>query len=154
MTDRATSQSDNIMPPRLFRAASGSPTAANPSGVWVQSVDGTARPYNIALLPFGGKAAPAPNQADHIYLTLLAETADVFFYFSNATSSVLDDTVTNAAGAALTATTMANTMCARCPFGVPINVRIERNIDSWIVLKCAGSGTATLRVWASSQAEV
>ncbi len=84
-----------------------------------------------------------------------AQTADVFFYFSNATSSVLDDTAVNAVGVALaTATAMINTMPFRLMAGTSMDFRIERTVDTWIILKCAGAGTATLRVYASSQAEV
>lgn len=154
MTDRATAQADNLVPPRLFRAAAGSPLVGSPTGVWVQAVDGTARPYNIALLPLGGRAATNPNQRDHIYVTMQAQTADIFFYFSNATSSVLDDTAINAVGVALTGSTMANTMPYRLIAGSSIDLRIERSLDTWIILKCAGASTATLRLYASSQGEV
>ncbi len=142
MTDRATSQSDNIVPPRM-------------GSVWVQTVDATARPYNIELLPFGGKAITTPNQSDHIYLTMLAETNDVFYFFDSATGSSLSDTATNAAGTPLTATTMSGSaaMCSRLPVGVPVAVRIDRRTDKWIQLKTASTG-GVVRIWASSQPEV
>ncbi len=123
--------------------------------VWVQTVDATARPYNIALLPFGGKAITSPNQSDHIYLTMLAETNDVFYFFDTVTGSALSDTAANAAGVALTATTMSasTAMCARLVAGVPVPVRIDRRTDKWIQLKTASTG-GTVRIWASSQPEV
>ena len=154
MATRATYQADSIFPPRKFRAASGTPLVGTQTGVWVQAVDGTARPYNIALLPLGGRAATNPGQCDHIYISLQAQTNDIFFYFDNVSSSVLDDTAINAVGVALTGTTMAATMPYRLMAGTSIDLRIERSQDSWIVLKCAGAGTATLRLYASSQSEV
>lgn len=142
MVDRSTAQSDNILPPRR-------------GAIWVQTVDATARPYQISLMPFGGKAITSPNQSDHIYLTLLCETSDVYYFFDSATGSALLDTTANAAAAAVSATTMSasTAMCARLVAGVPTNVRIERCLDQWLQIKTA-SGAATLRVWASSQPEV
>ena len=151
MAFRITAQADNIMPPRLFRAADGSPTAPHPSGVLVQAVDGTSRAYNIALLPLGGKAVL--GGVDHVYLTLQAQTADIFFAFSNATGTI-DDTGVNTAGTALSATTMTTTMPFRLIAGSEKDICIERNTDTWLILKCAGAATATLRMYASSQAEV
>ncbi len=140
MSSRATYQADNVVAPRL-------------GAVLAQAVDATARPYNIGILPLGGKARTITNQIDHIYLTLHADGGDVHYYFNSATSAVLDNTVTNAAGAALTATSMASTMSARIPSGAYVEVRIERSVDTWLIVKTV-TGTATLRMWASSQAEV
>lgn len=123
--------------------------------IWVQTVDSTARPYQIALMPFGGKAIVNAAQADHIYLTMLAETNDVFYYFDSATGSSLSDTAANTAGVAVSATTMSAvaTYCAKLPAGIPVNVRIERSVDKWLQLKTASAG-ATVRIWASSGPEV
>lgn len=142
MVDRATQQSDGIEPPRRGK-------------IWVQTIDATARPYQISLMPFGGKAIVNAAQVDHIYLTLLAETNDVFYFFDSATGSSLSDTATNNAGTAVSATTMSASaaMACRLVAGVPVNVRIERSLDQWIQLKTA-SGAATVRIWASSQPEV
>ncbi len=140
MTDRAQTQAANVVPPRRGL-------------VWAQAVDVTARPYNIALLPFGGKAICNANQVDHIYLTLQADGGDVYYYFDSATGSALLDTTTNAAGTPLTATTMSAAMAAKVPSGSSVDVRIERNLDSWICVKTSAS-TATLRVYASSGPEV
>lgn len=135
----ATYQFDDIVPPRLGK-------------IWAQAVDGTARPYNIALLPLGGKALQGAT--DHVIVTMSAEGGDIFCQFNTATSSVLDDTIVNAAGTPLTATTMASTMAWKIPNGTSMDVRMDRFRDTWIVLKCSGVNTATLRLYASSRPEV
>lgn len=142
MVDRATSQSDNISPPRR-------------GAYLVQAVDTTARPYQLALLPLGGKPITNANQADHVYLTLGADGGDVYLYFSSVTASDLDDTAANAAGTPWTATTMSGntTYCEKIASGTVRDFRIERSVDRWIVLKTS-TGTANLRFYASSQPEV
>lgn len=142
MTDRATSQSDNWVPARRGE-------------IWSQAVDTTARAYQISLMPFGGKPITNTKQVDHIYLDLHADGGDVYYYFDSASSTALDDTASNAVGVAVTATTMSGSAAfgARIPSGGTISVRIERSLDHWLTIKTA-SGTATLRVNASSQAEV
>ncbi len=121
----------------------------------MQAVDVTARPYNIGLMPFGGRPRTNAAQTDHIYLTMLADGGDVYFAFGSATNSTLDNTANNAVGVAVTATTMSGvaTWAQKIPSGQSMQVRIERSTDTWIVLKTS-AGTSTLRVHASSQPEV
>ncbi len=140
MTARCTMQADNIVPARL-------------GSIWVQTVDNTARPYNIGILPFGGKAIVNTNQPDHVYLSMYADGGDVYYQFTNATSATLDPAATNAAGVALTATTMSasGAMCGIIPNGSTLDVRIERSKDTWLVLYSTTG--PLLRVFASSQAE-
>lgn len=143
MGDRATSQSDNIVPPRRGE-------------ILAQAVDSTARAYNLALLPIGGKAIVNSKQTDHIYVTIEADGADIYFQFaSSSTPANLDNTASNAAGTAWTATTMsANTSyAAKIASGTIRDFRIERSKDQWLIVKTA-SGTGTLRLYASSQPEV
>ncbi len=147
MSFKATAQSDDIVPPRRY-------VASTISGVWVQAVDSTARSYAISALPLGGKPIVNTGQIDHVYVTLLCETADVYFAFGAATAATLDDTAVNAAGVALLASTaMLPTMPFRLVRDIPMSFRIQRSVDSFLQLKCASGSTATLRVYASSQAE-
>ncbi len=141
MSFKATAQSDNVVPGRI-------------GSIWPQAVDATSRPYNISLLPFGGKALVNSNEIDHIYLTMTADGGDVYFAFGSVTGTV-DDTAGNAAGVALTATTMSvgTTFAQKIPNGTTVSLRIERRLDKWLMLKTS-AGTATLRVNASSQGEI
>ncbi len=141
MTSRAEQQAANVLGPRL-------------GAIWCQTVDVTARPYQIGLLTLGSPpVANCPNRPDHVFLTLHADGGDIYFQFNSATSSTLLYTGVNAVGVALTpATAMANTMAMRIPSGAFMSVRIERSVDTWIILQTAAS-TATLRMYASSAAE-
>ncbi len=145
MSFKATAQADSIFPPRRW-------VTATASGVLALAVDGTARSYAISLLPLDGKAITSPG-SDHIYVTLLCETADVYFAFGAATAATLDDTAVVAAAAALSATSMLATMPWRLVKDQPQSFRIDRALDTFLQVKCAGSGTATLRMYASSQSE-
>ncbi len=145
MSYKASGQADNIVAPRRFVANTN-------SGVWVQAVDQTARVYIVSTLPLGGKQLISGG-ADHVYVTLLCETADVYFAFGAATAATIDDTAVIAAGTAVTATCMLATMPFRLVKDVPQCFRIDRNADKFLQLKCASGLTATLRMYASSQAE-
>ncbi len=145
MSFKATAQSDNILPPRRW-------VLNTASGVWAQAVDSTARSYAISLLPFDGKPI-VPGAINHVYVTMLCETADVYFAFGAATAATLDDTAVVSAGGTLSATSMPATMPFRLVKDVPMSFRIDRGIDTFLQLKCASGSTATLRVYASSQAE-
>ncbi len=111
-------------------------------------VDATARAYDMNALALGGFT---PNDANSIqsfvYLTLQADGGDVFFYFTDATHADLDDGAQITAGTALS---FANTHCAKIKADALHEVRINRHVDRWLVVKCS-SGTATLRFWPSSE---
>ncbi len=142
MSYKASGQADDVMPPRL-------------SAVWCQTVDVTARPYQIALLQLGSPPTANVGSArpDHVYLTLHADGGDIYYQFASATSSALVYSAVNAVGVALTpATAMTSAMGMRIPSGAFVPVRINRAVDKWIILQTA-AGTATLRLYASSQAE-
>jgi len=135
MTDQATSQSDNIVPPRL-------------SKVCAITVDGTSRAYDLRLLALGVAFRTAADN-DYIYVDMVNDGAVTIYYaFSNATGTV-DDTVVNAAAAA--PLVFGATMAQSIPAGGFRSERVQRNVDQWLMLKCAGAGTSTLRMNASSQ---
>ena len=131
----ATEQASNIAPPRR-------------GAVIALGVDATARPYDLNELAFGGFTPKgANNQQSFVYLTLEADGGDVFYYFTDATHSDLDDGAEITAGSTMA---FANTYCAKIKEDSLHEVRINRGVDRWLVVKCS-SGTATLRFWASSE---
>lgn len=133
--NEAGRQADNIRPPRK-------------SHIIALAVDATARAYDLSSLEMGGKNFNAgASLRDAIYLTLEAETADIYYYFDTATSSTLDDTAKVSAGGSLA---YATTYAMRIPQNDTRDVRIERSTDKFLVVKTA-TGTATLRFYASSQ---
>lgn len=113
------------------------------------TVDSTARSYDITALPLAGvtpdNAATARNE---VWLTLQAETADVFFSLSSASYTSLDDTAAAAAdGAAMSGYT--DTHAARLVADDTISFRIDRSRDKFLNVKAA-STSGILRFWASS----
>jgi hypothetical protein len=133
MTDRATSQADNIVPPRK-------------GATWAVDVDSTARRYLLTALTLGRKYEP--GRRDDIYVTLQADGADVFFVFSDSSTVTLDDTAAQAAGNADAA--FAATYGAKIVSGTESHYRISRALDQYIHIKTS-SGTGVLRMWASSE---
>lgn len=133
MGNRAEDQAFNVVPPRR-------------GAVLALSVDTTARAYDLTGLSFGA-AYNANDAVDSIYLTLQAQSGDVFFYFGTATSSDMDNTAVIAAGGTLA---FANTYCAWLPQNASVDLRIVKTQDKFLVVKTS-TGTATLRFYASSQ---
>ena len=130
----ATGQSDNIVPPRLGK-------------IVAQAVDATARPYDLTALALGA-AFHNDGTDEYIYVDLHAEGNDIYFQFNSATSAVLDDTIAVAAGGTMA---FANTSPMRLVAGTTFPMRIQRNVDKFLILKCKAAQTATLRMYASSQ---
>lgn len=132
MPPEADQQAMNVVPPRR-------------GAILAITLDATARPYNLTLLTMGGVAYNAAL-AQHIYLTLQAETANCWYFFHSATDSALDKTAAIAAGATAG---YANTHAAYLPAGQSVSHRIKLNVDKWIEVQ--GSGAGILRIFASSQ---
>lgn len=119
---------------------------------WAVAVDSTARPYDISKCALGGYTPEAGNKKRaEVYLFLQAETNDVYFHFHTSGTNDLADTSTQTATAAdlSFAAAYGAILEAGAP---PLKVRINRNIDRFIVLKAA-STAGVLRMWAASDSE-
>lgn len=129
-----TDQFSNHVPPRR-------------GAVQVITVDPTARPYDLSGLDMnGGKVTGVQQQ--YVFLSLQAVGGDVFFYFSPATASDLDDTAATAAGGAVG---YANTHAWKLVSGTTMRVRIERQKDKFLILKAVAAGSAKLILAATSE---
>lgn len=134
MSSVAEHQAANALPPRR-------------GAVLALAIDSTARPYALASLDLAGYTqGTSPNQ-QHVFVTLQAITADVWFYFSSATASDLDHAAAISAGSALA---YANTYGWRLPQNEERSFRLNRNLDRFLIVKTA-TGTATLLIAASSE---
>jgi len=113
------------------------------------TVSATAYQYDITGLPLAGQTPDANGRRkQQVYLTIQAESADVYFYFhSTSVTPDLDETAAVAAGSAAL-TSYAVTHGARIPADHSIEVRIDRTQDKFLTLK--GSGAGTCRFWVSS----
>lgn len=113
------------------------------------TVDSTARSYSLVGLELAGHTPDAAAaQRSEVWLTLQAETADVFYSFSSASYTSLSDTAAASAdGAAMTAYT--DTHAARLVADDTISFRIDRSRDKFLNVKAA-STSGVLRFWASS----
>lgn len=115
------------------------------------TVDSTARSYDMSALDIGNDGAPPDGPSDRsrfVNLWLQADTNDVFIHFRpDAGAADLDNTQAIAAGAALV---YVNSHGAVIKAGnPPIYLRIQRNVDRFMVLKAASTG-GFLRIWAAS----
>lgn len=136
MDDLVVSQNANEVPPRK-------------SAVIALGVDTTARAYDITGLALGGYTPPGSNTAPKwtsVYLQ--ADGGAVYVVFDSTNTVTLDDTAKIAAGGTMA---FANTYGALIPSGASVKVRINRKDDKYLHIKTA-SGTAVLRMWASSEA--
>lgn len=132
MTHIAEHQAANILPPRR-------------GAVLAIAVDTTARAYDITTIDLGDVYKAA--HGDEVYLTLQADGAKVYYHFKETTGGTgLDNTAAVAAGGTIA---FADTYGAFVGDGERVQERITRNLDKFLVVKTA-SGTATLRIWASS----
>lgn len=112
------------------------------------TVDTTVRPYALGSLALAGYTPEAAaHQREEVYLTLQADGAKVYYYFASATASDLANGTTIAAGGTLA---YGNAYCAVIPDGTSAQVCIDRSQDKFLIIQTA-SGTATLRIYASSE---
>lgn len=131
MTDRATSQADNVLPPRRGK-------------VIAISVDSTARSYDLTAI-----ALPDTYQStnDWVYLTI-ATSVECWVIFHSATAATLDDTAAISAGSALALATT---------HGFPLredsehHFRINRAVDKFLQIKSASGTSGVLTLYASSE---
>ncbi len=125
----AIEQTANVAPPRRGK-------------VIALAVDATARPYDISALSLAGSTSLS------CIVALQAQTASVFYYFAPATANDLDPAAVISAGGAIA---YANTFGVEIPAGATHEVRIDRTLDLFLVVRTS-SATATLRLWAASEA--
>lgn len=128
----AEEQAANFTPPRK-------------SNCYAITLDTTARAYDISTLAANG-IVPDEDRRFEVYITVQAETADLYVYFHTATDSALDRTAAVAAGSATAA--YVATHCAYIPAGQERSYRIDRSIDKFLIVQ--GSAAGKCRVWFSS----
>lgn len=117
-----------------------------------QAVDATARSYNLQALLLPKACNPAAPE--YVFLTLQASGAnDVFWYCDALVTATMDNTTVNAAGTAWTVTSQDPTVPAILRTGQDVRIRIQKNVDIYLHLKCAAAGTANVRISVTSQAQ-
>ncbi len=113
------------------------------------TVDATTSAYPLGSLALSGFTPEGDAvRRNEVFVTLRAITADVWFYFSNGSSTALDNTAAVADGGTLA---YADTYGWMIPAGQESRMLIDRSRDTHLVVKTS-SGTATLLIRASSHA--
>ncbi len=113
------------------------------------TTDANVRAYDISSLSMGGQTpSGGGGQRHEVYLTIQAETTDVFFYFHTATDSALSTTDAISAGGTAA---YAATHSARIPAGQERTYMLDRSLDKFLVIKSTGAGIC--RIFAASPAE-
>lgn len=130
-------QASNVRPPRHGNSLA-------------LTVDSTARAYDLTGLVLGGEAVDGvASQHRNVFLTLRAVTSDIYFHFSDAADTDLEEATVISAGAALAFSDDAGGLV---PAGQEVAVRIDRAKDKYLVVKVA-STSGTLMMWSSSDAD-
>jgi len=125
-SDEALQQAADFLPPRR-------------GAVLAITLDTTARPYDISGLTADGVSSL--ERGHDVYITIQAEGADVFYYFSSATASDLSKTAAITAGAAAA---YDNTHPARIVVDQQAHHRLNRAVDKWLILQGSAAGIARL----------
>lgn len=120
------------------------------------AVDSTSRAYDISKLAWNGVSVVKTSNRNEHFISLQCESNDVYFAFSSTaqgSAETIDDTASVTAGS-VTALALPSTpfppahLVAGLP---PIDVRLDRQVDVTLIVKCVSGKTATLRIWPSSQ---
>lgn len=119
------------------------PTAG---ALWAQAVDATSREYDITGLTANGVAFN-PSVKDEVFVSIHAETNDIYVAFASATGGTVDDTAIVAAGGT---PTYAATACYIVSVNTEARFCIDRNLHKVLRLKAASTRTATARIYFSS----
>lgn len=159
--DYAIDQASDIRPPRAAQ-------------VLALTVDATSRGYDLTALPWNEVGVTKGGNRNHFFLSVQCEgTGDVYFILDRAPvgTNTIDDTTSIAAGTAFTKATIQTPASATAApdytptystalypahlvAGLPpVDIRIDRQIDKTLIVKCASGKTATLRFWPSSKNE-
>ena len=132
MTGVLERQTDEVVPPRKGQ-------------VIAVGVDVTPTAYDITGLAYDGDPYNPKQPDDPVYLTLQAETADVFVQFAQDAVITMDMAAYISPGGTLV---FSSAYPARIPAGGWIDVRILRGVDKYMHLQ--GSADGICRFWASS----
>lgn len=129
MSYNSSNLADRITPPRR---------------IWAQAVDATSRAYDLTGLTVHGHRW-CSGESDSVWVTIQAETADVFCAFDDV-SRTLDASITVAAGGT---PAYADTSCIRIPAGSERAFEIRRATHKFLML--LGSTTGIARIYFSSE---
>lgn len=133
----ADEQDANITPPRRGQ-------------VVALSVDATARAYDLTGLALGSANAPQVSpKREEVFVTLVSWGTTVWYHFSPTNDASIDDTAAIAAGSPLA---FANTYGEPLGDGATVDLRIDRNVDKYLVVKAASGATGKLYIRPSSEA--
>lgn len=126
-------------------------TPPRASLVWAVTLDTTFRAYNLIPLAMGGFTPEADGKRrGEVFVTIQAQTADVFFYFSATDTAASANSTTAQSAASADAAYGANTMTAYIPAGQERSYVLNRSLDKYLIVK--GSAAGILRMFASSPA--
>jgi hypothetical protein len=119
------------------------------------TIDTTTRAYRVGHLALGTLAPEAAqNRRTHVWLSLQAQTANVFFYTAKAAALAdiddIDRTAAIAAGSTETPA-FANTYAPFIAAGDTQDFEFDRTEDEYIVVQ--GDAAGFLRIWPSSPEE-
>ncbi len=132
MESESVRQAANITPPRR-------------GACLVITIDATAQAYDLQTIALGKAYNEDDSYTDAVFITLQAQTADVYYHFSESNSADIDETAAVSAGGALA---FANTYSPVLVAGTEKDFRIVRAQDRYLVVK--GSAAGKLRLYASS----
>lgn len=117
------------------------------------SVDSTSRGYDLSQLPWNGVKQGKVGDVNAFFISIQCETADVYYLFDSAApgTNAIDETISIAAGTALSLKSASPYYPAHLPFGnSPLDIYLEHLVDKTLIVKCASGKTATLRIWPCS----
>ena len=116
-----------------------------PKDVFVLVTDTTSRDYDLSALAWNG-VEYSVNNGDFVYVTIYAETADVYFAIDSTAARTVDQTVGVAAGGT---PAFATTSCWIIPAGQERDYAIKRSAFRYLHVKASAAGK--LRMTASSE---
>jgi hypothetical protein len=160
--DYSVSQSSNIIPPRLAkqmdatRAATAGVAQTVVGQVIAITVDATSRRYDLTQLLWQEMRQGNLGDADAFFVSFQTDSNNVFFLLDSdaaaATANAVSDTATLNPGDALVLPTASPFPGAVIIAGLPpVDVRLNRQVDKTLIVKCAAAKTSVLRFWPSSQ---
>jgi hypothetical protein len=167
--DYAIDQANRVVPPRIVYSQTSPGNALSTSvraegQVICLQVTGTSKAYDLTSILWGGQKSGKSGDFDLLYVSMQCESNDVYFLFDQEPATfgnTIDDTLQITAGTALSLTngvagtppvpTATAYPPGHLPVGLtPVDYMLERQIDRTLIVKCSGSNTAKLRIWASS----
>jgi hypothetical protein len=149
MTSNIQDQDGYVVPPRVSYVVS-------------QAVDATSRGYDVTQLNFQDEdpqiLSTGSGKQNYVWVDMEAVGNDIYFAFDSAAvgTNTISDTQINTAGTAWTGWTPPASANTGYPPGIIVAgtirpVRLNRQMDKTLILKCAATKTATLIMTPSSQ---